>query len=50
MYYGIDRCDRCGQPLEEGRWLAGICAACDQTLKKPKRPVKILEPTKGLVS
>ncbi len=30
QYHGIDRCDRCGQPLEDGQWLVGLCRACEQ--------------------
>ncbi len=50
QYHGIDRCDRCGQLLEDGQWLAGLCRACEQAQKMPKRSVEILEPTKGRVS
>jgi len=28
-YHGIDRCDNCGWPLEEGQWLAGLCRRCE---------------------
>ncbi len=49
-YHGIDCCDNCGQLLEQGQWLCGLCRACEQAQKMPKRSVEILEPTKGLVS
>ena len=56
-YKGIDFCDHCGQRLEERQWLVGLCRACEwakeqakQKAKRPKRPVEILQPTKGLVS
>ena len=49
MYHGIDNCDRCGQPLEDGQWLVGLCRACEQAQKMPKMSVEILEPPKGLV-
>ncbi|MCZ6780060.1 MAG: hypothetical protein O7C73_00270 [Nitrospirae bacterium] len=49
MYYGIDRCDRCGKALEQGQWLVGLCRACEMAPKPKKRPVEILQPTKGLV-
>ena len=29
-YHGIDRCDRCGRPLEKSGWLSGLCKACKQ--------------------
>ncbi len=44
-YDGIDKCDYCGQPLEEGRSLAGICEACEQSLRR----VETAEPTKGVL-
>ena len=50
MYHGIDRCDRCGQPLEQGQWLVGLCQSCEQVQKAPKRPVETMKPTKALVS
>jgi len=28
-YHGIDRCDRCGQALEKGQWLLGLCKRCE---------------------
>ncbi len=36
-YHGIDRCDNCGQPLEDGRWLAGLCESCERAVKAAKR-------------
>ncbi len=32
-YHGIDKCDRCGQSLEEGQWLVGLCRACEAGVK-----------------
>ena len=29
-YSGIDRCDQCGRPLEQGQWLVGLCKRCEQ--------------------
>ncbi|MFQ5848050.1 MAG: hypothetical protein ACE5IQ_10345 [Candidatus Methylomirabilales bacterium] len=29
-YNGIDKCDQCGKPLEEGQWLIGLCRACER--------------------
>ncbi len=29
-YHGIDKCDRCGQSLEEGQWLVGLCRTCER--------------------
>lgn len=29
-YRGIDRCDRCGKPLEHGQWLSGLCKRCEK--------------------
>ena len=52
-YHGIDNCNHCGKPLEQGQWLVGLCRACEQAqekAKRPKRPIEILQPTKGLVS
>ncbi len=48
-YQGIDNCEHCGKPLEERRWMHGVCEACEQAKKKPKRPVKILESNKRLI-
>jgi len=45
-YLGIDFCDRCGGPLDDGRWLSGICSECEEAGKD--RPVEALTPRKGL--
>ncbi len=29
-YFGIDRCDECGRPLEQGQGLVGLCKACEK--------------------
>ena len=49
QYHGIDRCDRCGQPLEDGQWLSGLCERCEQAEKPKKRPVEVVEPAKGVL-
>ncbi len=49
-FYGINNCDDCGKPIEERQWLVGLCRACEMAPKPKKRPIEILEPTKGLVS
>ncbi len=36
-FYGIDRCDYCGEPLAEGRQLAGLCEGCEMAMKAAKR-------------
>ncbi len=48
-YSGIDRCDHCGQPLEERRSLSGICAKCEAVAKDAKRPVETVKPTRGIL-
>ncbi len=48
-YSGIDRCDVCGRPLEEGRSLSGICAKCEAAAKDAKRPVETVKPTRGIL-
>ncbi len=48
-YTGIDKCDHCGQPLEDGQWLSGFCRACEMAQKAPKRPVAIVEPGRGVL-
>ena len=35
-YHGIDRCDRCGKPLEDGQWLVGLCQSCEEALNKKR--------------
>ncbi len=32
-YSGIDRCDQCGKPLEDGMWLSGLCKACEKEIR-----------------
>lgn len=47
-YHGIDRCDACGRPLEQGQWLMGLCRGCEEAAKGSKGfPVETLKPTKG---
>jgi len=29
-YSGIDRCDECDKPLEDGQWLCGLCKRCER--------------------
>ena len=36
-FYGIDRCDHCGEVLAEGRQLAGLCESCERAVKAAKR-------------
>lgn len=37
-YHGIDRCDACANPLENGQWLIGLCRLCeDGRRKKPQK-------------
>jgi len=33
-YRGIDRCDYCGQLLEEMQWLVGLCRQCERATKE----------------
>ena len=35
-YRGIDKCDRCGRPLEKSGWLSGLCEACEEETSKTK--------------
>ncbi len=50
LYHGIDRCDRCGQPLEQGQWLSGLCKSCEQAQKAPrKKPTETVAPRRGLL-
>ena len=37
VYCGIDYCDSCGQPLEDGQWLSGLCQSCEQKAKAAKK-------------
>ncbi len=37
MYHGIDYCDACGEVLDEGKWLSGLCQSCEQAAKAAKR-------------
>ncbi len=39
MYCGIDKCDACGADLEDGRWLSGLCEACEAAAKKAKKVI-----------
>ncbi len=36
-YTHIDVCDVCGEDLEDGRWLSGLCEACEAAAKAAKR-------------
>ena len=60
-YTGIDKCDHCGQPLEQGQWLVGLCALCEQDKNQRRqdqgdlpfsgraiRPWETLKPRRGL--
>jgi len=38
-YFGIDYCDACGQPLEDGQWLSGLCQSCEMAAKKAKKVI-----------
>ncbi len=49
MYHGIDNCDQCGQPLEQGQWLSGFCRACEMAQKAPKKPTETVIPKRGLL-
>ena len=49
QYHGIDRCDNCGQPLEDGQWLLGLCLVCEQGQKNPKRLVEAVKPGRGVL-
>ncbi len=50
MYYGIDNCDNCGKPIEDGQWLVGLCRACEMAQKAPrKKSVETVKPTRGLL-
>ena len=35
-YHAIDRCDRCGKPLEDGQWLVGLCQSCEEASNKKR--------------
>ncbi len=48
-YRGINFCDCCGKRLEEGRWLSGICAKCEEAEKSPKKPAETVTTKKGLL-
>ncbi len=37
MYHGIDLCDNCGEPLEEGKWLSGLCQSYERGVEAAKR-------------
>ncbi len=39
-YHGIDLCDNCGEVLEDGRSLAGLCEVCELAMKAAKRVVE----------
>ncbi len=48
-YRGINFCDNCGKPLEQGRWLAGLCKACEQERKDVNTTLRRLpKPSKKL--
>jgi len=49
QYHGIDRCDRCGQPLEDGQWLSGLCRVCEEAVRKPTRPVEVVTSRRALL-
>ncbi len=49
QYHGIDRCDGCGQPLEKGQSLSGLCKACEEARKVPKGPAETVIPKRGLL-
>jgi len=36
-YHGIDLCDECRGPLEDARWLAGLCESCELAMKAAKK-------------
>ncbi len=40
-YKGINFCDRCGQTLEEGRWLSGVCGGCEEKAKEHASSMKV---------
>ena len=37
VYSGIDYCDACGQPLDDGQWLSGLCESCERGVEVAKR-------------
>ncbi len=47
-YHGIDKCDTCGQPLEKGQSLCGLCKACETKAKIKGRPVETVKPSRGI--
>ena len=48
-YRGIDRCDRCGELLDRGGWLSGLCKVCEKRLQALKKPVRVIKPTRGVL-
>ena len=48
-YKGINFCDECGQRLEDGQWLSGLCRLCEEAQKNRKRPVESVKVRKGLL-
>jgi len=49
-YKGIEFCDRCGEPLDERQWLAGLCRRCEKAVTDRRdRPIETLTPRKGLL-
>ena len=48
-YHGIDNCDHCGQLLEQGQWLVGLCKTCERIQKVPKKRRETVKPRKGLL-
>ncbi len=36
-FHGIDRCDQCGRPLENGQWLVGLCRRCESEKSSTRR-------------
>ena len=48
-FFGIDRCDNCGQLLEDGQWLVGLCKTCERIQKVPKKRRETVKPSKRLL-
>ena len=48
-YKGINFCDRCGEVLERGGWLSGLCKVCEAAAKAVKKPVRVVKPTRGVL-
>ncbi len=38
MYTGMDYCDLCGQLLEKGLWLSGVCVKCEANAERRREP------------